>query len=96
VDRPRRAHAERFTKRFLCGIGAHGHDDDFAGQLERRLHGIAVEVAHVPLEPGLVDARATGRDLEAHVHLGNALDADGDLHRRTSLVKDFTRKGRRP
>src|SRR6185503_1151937 len=100
VDGTGGAQAERLSQRLLSSVRSECDADhltrtELLGHLKRSLDGVTVEVAHVPLESRLVDACAARRDLEAHVHLGDALDTDGNLHRRASLVKDFTRKPRR-
>src|SRR5262249_37730778 len=40
---------------------------------------IAVEVAHLVLEPALVEGFAIGSDGEAHLHIGHTLNANGNL-----------------
>src|ERR1035437_7527298 len=48
---------------------------------EPRFNGVAVEVADVEFQAGFVDGGAIRGDFEAQVHVGDALDQDGDFHR---------------
>jgi hypothetical protein len=83
------AHRQRLADLLLRRVGAERDDGDLAGrvllvELERRLDRPQVEVVHVPLQPGLVHARAILRDRELDLHDRDPLDAHGDLHRDAS------------
>ncbi len=92
MDPAVRAHAQRFADRLLHDIGPERDDDDLVGAalflvLNGDLGGVAVEVVHVVLEPALVDGLAVPRDLEARLHVGDPLDAHGNLHSFTLLYQ---------
>ena len=89
------AHAHRLAQRLLDRVGPDGDDHRLAAaalfiDLERGLDGIASEVVDVELQARLVDRDARGRDPEPRLGIGRALDADGNFHRRSPHVKEFT------
>jgi hypothetical protein len=78
-------HAHGLAQHFLNRIRAQRDRDHLAGaplllQLERDLDGVRVEVAHVELHSRLVDAFPARGNSKPRLHVGDALDADGDLH----------------
>jgi hypothetical protein len=85
LNRAVRSHRKRLSKRFLHVVGAQRNHNHLSGvrlllDLNRRLGGVTVEVAHVELEPRFVHGVARRRNFEFHVHLRDAFHANSDPH----------------
>jgi hypothetical protein len=78
-------HAHRLAKDLLHGVRAERDRDDlprpaFLLELEGDLDGVRIEVADVELHTCLVDRLPRGTDAKTRLHVGDALDTDGDFH----------------